>query len=70
MAKEEIDRLQGMTAICEHFGRCESTLLKLIITEDFPAVKIGGIWESSKKLIEVWQQDRIESRPRRREVQD
>ncbi len=56
-------RLSGMKAICNYYGRSESTLLDLIRDEDFPAAKIdGGIWESDSDLIEKWRKDRLEKK--------
>ena len=51
--------LSGMKAICKHFDRSEVTVLALIRDEDFPATKIGGIWESDTELISEWRKNRI-----------
>ena len=52
-------RLQGMQQICDHYGKSESTMMMLIQSEDFPAVKIGGQWESDTEVIEEWRKERI-----------
>jgi len=51
--------LIGMRAICDYVNRSESTVLGLIRHEDFPAKKIGGIWESDKELIDDWRRQQI-----------
>ena len=43
--------LPGMKAITEYVKRSEVTVLKLMRTEDFPAKKLGGIWESDTDLL-------------------
>jgi len=52
--------LSGMKAICGYVNRSESTVLKMIKEEGFPAKKIGGgIWESDRDLISAWRKKRI-----------
>ena len=46
--------LQGLKAICAYMGKTEKTVLRLIKTENFPARKIGGGWESDETSIESW----------------
>jgi len=54
--------LSGMLAIRSYYPYSESTILKLIREQDFPAVKIsGGIWESDTDLIDKWRLNKIES---------
>ena len=57
------DALHGMKDICSHYPRSESTILKLIWTEDFPATKIGGNWVSSKTMIDAWIMTKVENGP-------
>ena len=51
-----------MKSICQHMERSEATVLKLIRDESFPAVKIGGIWESDTMEITVWRRGKIQAR--------
>jgi len=51
--------LVGMAAICQYMNRGEKTVLNLIRDEDFPARKLGGIWESDKELVDKWRRRRI-----------
>jgi len=54
--------LSGMLAIRGYYHYSESTILKLIREQGFPAVKIsGGIWESDTDLIDKWRLKKIES---------
>jgi hypothetical protein len=53
--------LSGMKEICNHFGRSESTVLILIRDADFPATKIGGVWESDTELVAEWRKERIKT---------
>lgn len=46
--------LVGMKDICQYTCRSESTVLAWIRDMDFPAKKVGGIWESNTKMIDVW----------------
>jgi len=65
-----IDRataLTGMKEICQYMGRSEVTILKLIRDQDFPAQKIGGIWESDKDLVNEWLLTEIKNKRRRRD---
>lgn len=54
-------KLSGMTEICNYCRRSESTLLLWIRNMDFPAVKIGGLWESNTELIDQWFKQMIEN---------
>ena len=54
MVKKSKDLLQGMLEICAYINRSEATVIKLIQRDGFPAKKIGGIWESSKKKVDKW----------------
>jgi hypothetical protein len=51
--------LVGMKEICEHAKRSEATVLDLIRNEDFPAVKIKGVWESDTEEISAWRKGKI-----------
>ncbi|SDO95451.1 hypothetical protein SAMN05660330_01421 [Desulforhopalus singaporensis] len=51
--------LVGMKAICNHMGQSETTVLKLIRQEGFPAVKVCGTWNSDSSEIEAWRKDKI-----------
>ena len=53
--------LTGMKAITDYVKRSEVTVLKLIRAEDFPAKKLGGIWESDTELIDEWRKKKIEA---------
>ncbi len=50
----ESTALSGMRAICDYVNRSEPTVLSWIREMDFPAKKIGGIWESDRRLIDEW----------------
>ena len=52
-------KLDGMKSICDYEKRSEATMLKLIREEDYPAKKIGGIWQSDTGVIEKWRKERI-----------
>lgn len=54
--------LMGMGAICAKVKRSESTVLNWIRDLDFPAKKVGGIWESTDAKIDTWK-DSIEKKP-------
>ncbi len=54
--------LSGMKEITDHCKRSESTILKLIREEKFPAEKVGGIWESDTDLIDDWRKKLIVSK--------
>ena len=51
--------LHGMKSICAHMGKSETTVLKLIRHENFPATKICGEWVSDPALIAGWRQEKI-----------
>jgi hypothetical protein len=48
------DTLSGMKAICDYVHRSEPTVLSMVRSYGFPAKKVGGIWESSRSLIDEW----------------
>ena len=48
------NQLTGMKAICNYMNRHDTTILKLIRDNDFPAKKIMGVWESDKGMIDEW----------------
>jgi hypothetical protein len=48
-----------MKAICDYVKRSESTVLDWIRNWNFPAQKIGGIWESDRELIDQWRKEQI-----------
>lgn len=64
---ERATALTGMKEICEYMGRSDVTILKLIRDQEFPACKIGGIWEADKDLVDEWRKDRIRNQRRRRD---
>lgn len=47
-------QLMGMKAICNYVKRSDATVLQWIREQDFPANKIGGIWESTTKQVDDW----------------
>ncbi len=51
--------LTGMKAICTYVNRSEATVLDWIRTRDFPAKKLGGIYESDTASIDVWRTERL-----------
>ena len=46
--------LTGMAEIAAYVRRSEATVLNWIRTLDFPARKIGGMWESDTELADQW----------------
>ncbi len=46
--------LTGMAEIAAYMRRSEATVLNWIRTLDFPARKIGGMWESDTALADQW----------------
>jgi len=44
----------GMGFISDYVKRSDATVLKWIRELEFPAVKIGGIWESTTEAIDEW----------------
>jgi predicted DNA-binding transcriptional regulator AlpA len=57
----ETTGLDGMKEICAYFGnRSETTILRLIREEGFPADKLGGnVWMSDKIAIDDWRRERV-----------
>ena len=51
--------LIGMKEICQYMRRSEASVLMLIRTEEFPAIKVGGIWESDTEEIDLWRRGLI-----------
>jgi hypothetical protein len=52
-------RLQGLKAIAAYENKSEKTLRKLIREENYPAVLIGGGYESNTEIIERWRRLKI-----------
>lgn len=52
--------LSGMSEICQYVRRSHDTVLNWIRTMDFPAKKIGGVWESDRVLIDEWRRGEIQ----------
>lgn len=48
--------LIGMKDICDYVNRSSPTVLSMIRDMGFPAVKVGGIWESSRGKIAEWRE--------------
>ena len=51
--------LSGMNEICQYVRRSPATVLNWIRTRDFPAKKIGGVWESDRVLVDEWKRGLI-----------
>jgi hypothetical protein len=47
-------RLEGLKAMAAYENKSEKTLRKLILTESYPAVLIGGEYENDTALVEQW----------------
>jgi predicted DNA-binding transcriptional regulator AlpA len=62
VAEMKQSALIGMKMICDCMDRSEATVLKLIRDEGFPAVKIGGIWESDRGEVDNWRREKIRGR--------
>lgn len=61
---ESIGRpLNGMDQIAKYTNRGESTILKWVSGEGFPARKVGGVWISHTIEIDRWYIERVQSRP-------
>lgn len=56
------DGLRSMDEICAFCSYSEATVKELIAESGFPAVKIGGTWESSKMLVEEWRRNHIRAK--------
>jgi hypothetical protein len=54
MVKKSEDILKGMLEISSYINRSEATVIRLVNSYEFPAKKICGIWESSKKQVDKW----------------
>jgi predicted DNA-binding transcriptional regulator AlpA len=52
--------LLGMKEICSYMRRSETTILKLIKEEDFPAKKICGAWVSDTEIIGHWRKQKLQ----------
>jgi hypothetical protein len=59
---ESATALSGMKEICYYVRRSESTVLQWIRELDFPAKKIGGVWESDRTLVDQWRKEQINGR--------
>lgn len=55
------DFIRGKMAICQAVQRSWKVVRKWIAHEGFPAVKIDGVWESHRKLIDDWRLRKIAS---------
>jgi len=53
--------LVGMIEIAQYVRRSEATVLKLHREYEFPAVKIGGTWESDTAKIDQWRLSMIDT---------
>ncbi len=58
--------LSGMKEICRYTARSESSVLIFIRDCDFPATKLGGVWESDTELIDTWRLDQIRASGKKR----
>jgi len=59
--------LSGMTAIRDfnrsiNLASSEASVIQMIRDEEFPAKKLGGIWESDKDMIIAWRKSRLVSK--------
>jgi hypothetical protein len=54
MIKKSDDILKGMLEISAYINRSEATVIRLVNSFEFPAKKVCGIWESSKKKVDKW----------------
>jgi hypothetical protein len=52
--------LVGMKEIANYVRRSESTVIIWISQMEFPAKKIGGIWETTTEKADAWKQGRFE----------
>jgi predicted DNA-binding transcriptional regulator AlpA len=57
--------LMGMKEICAYVGKSVNTVKTLIRDEGFPAVQIGGMWESDCQMIDQWRRAQIEQAVKR-----
>ncbi len=51
--------LSGMQEIANYVNRSDATVLKLIRDDDFPAKKIGGVWEAKKDNVDAWYEEMV-----------
>ena len=47
-------QLSGMQAICDYTQWSPNTVRRMLTEENFPAVKLGGNWESHTLLVDKW----------------
>ncbi|MFI5329619.1 MAG: hypothetical protein ACHQ2F_01085 [Desulfobaccales bacterium] len=47
-------QLKGQSAICNFLGRPWSRVEELILTEQFPAQRIEGVWQADIEEITAW----------------
>ncbi|GAB6113424.1 helix-turn-helix domain-containing protein [Desulfomicrobium salsuginis] len=52
--------LSGLEEISQYARRSKATVLDWIKNEDFPAAKLGRVWESDRLMIDEWKRERIE----------
>lgn len=58
-------RLTGMKEICNYMNRSEATILGFIRGMDFPAAKVGGIWEADSTDIDKWREAHAKRLPQK-----
>lgn len=51
--------LVSIEAIAKYFGRSKNTVKDLVKSDNFPAVKIDGRWESNTELVDTYQRNRV-----------
>lgn len=56
--------LSGMVAIRDfcrsiNLASSEASVIQFIKEEEFPARKLGGVWESDKEEILIWRRNRL-----------
>ena len=55
--------LVGMKEICKYVSRSEATVIGWIEKEDFPAKRIGHIWEAPVCKVDEWRMKKWEEAP-------
>lgn len=55
-------QLSGMNEISSYIKRSIPTVIELVATVDFPATKIGGVWESDTEMIDEWRKAFLKGR--------
>ena len=51
--------LTGRKQIAEFVGRSWDAVLRWIYERNFPARKMGGVWESDEELVREWRRNQI-----------